>query len=108
MAIEQTKAYKTLRKSLLDSLEARGLVEEVYRDKVEEYMTLWRQLRELQEDIEERGVTVMDEKRGMLVENRSVSLATQVSKQMLAIYTALGLKPAENAARRSGVDDDEL
>ena len=55
MAIEQTKAYKTLRKSLLDSLEARGLVEEVYRDKVEEYMTLWRQLRELQEDIRERG-----------------------------------------------------
>ena len=91
MAIEQTKAYKTLRKSLLDGLEVRGLVEEVYRDKVEEYMTLWRQLRELQEDIEERGVTVMDEKRGMLVENRSVSLATQVSKQMLAIYTALGL-----------------
>ena len=32
MAIEQTKAYKTLRKSLLDSLEARGLVEDVYRD----------------------------------------------------------------------------
>ena len=60
MAIEQTKAYKTLRKSLLDGLEVRGLVEEVYRDKVEEYMTLWRQLRELQEDIEERGVTVMD------------------------------------------------
>ena len=83
-------------------------MEEVYRDKVEEYMTLWRQLRELQEDIEERGVTVMDEKRGMLVENRSVSLATQVSKQMLAIYTALGLKPAESSARRSGVDDDEL
>lgn len=108
MAIEQTKAYKTLRKSLLDGLEVRGLVEEVYRDKVEEYMTLWRQLRELQEDIEERGVTVMDEKRGMLVENRSVSLATQVSKQMLAIYTALGLKPAESSARRSGVDDDEL
>lgn len=108
MAIEQTKAYKTLRSSLLDGLEARGLVEEVYRDKVEEYMTLWRQLRELQEDIRERGVTVMDEKRGMLVENRSVSLATQVSKQMLAIYTALGLKPAENSGRRSGADDDEL
>ena len=108
MAIEQTKAYKTLRKSLLDSLEARGLVEEVYRDKVEEYMALWRQLRALREDTEERGVTVMDEKRGVLVANRSVSLATQVSKQMLAIYTALGLKLAENSGRRSGADDDEL
>ena len=93
---------------MLDGLEARGLVEEVYRDKVEEYMTLWRQLRELQEDIDERGVTVMDEKRGMRVENRSVSLATQVSKQMLAIYNALGLKPADNPARKPGIDDDEL
>ena len=107
MAIEQTKAYKTLRKSLLDGLEVRGLVEEVYRDKVEEYMTLWRQLRELQEDIEERGVTVMDEKRGMLVENRSVSLEVQVSRQMLAIYTALGFKArdAGGAGVEDGMDD---
>ena len=108
MAIEQTKAYKTLRKSLLDSLEARGLVEEVYRDKVEEYMALWRQLRALREDIEERGVTVMDEKRGMLVENRSVSLELQVSKQMLAIFTALGLKEDACAASPQGGDEDEL
>ena len=108
MALENTKAYKTLKQSLLDSLEARGLVEDVYRDKVEEYMTLWGQLRELQADIKARGVVVMDPKREMMVENRSVSLATQVSKQMLAIYTALGLKPAEGAVRRSGADLDEL
>ena len=108
VAIEQTKAYRELRKSMLDGLEARGLVEDVYRDKVDEYMTLWCQLRELQNDVKERGVAVMDERRGMLVENRSVSLATQVSKQMLAIYTALGLKPTEGASRRFGVDDDEL
>lgn len=93
---------------MLDGLEARGLVEDVYRDKVDEYMTLWCQLRELQNDVKERGVAVMDERRGMLVENRSVSLATQVSKQMLAIYTALGLKPTEKSSRRFGVDDDEL
>ena len=93
---------------MLDGLEARGLVEDVYRDKVDEYMTLWCQLRELQNDVKERGVAVMDERRGMLVENRSVSLATQVSKHMLAIYTALGLKPTEGSSRRFGVDDDEL
>lgn len=108
MAIEQTKAYKTLRKSLLDSLEARGLVEDVYRDKVDEYMDLWRQRMELREDIHQRGVVVMDVKRGMMVENRSVSLELQVSKQMLAIFTALGFKPAEGRASRGGFDDDEL
>lgn len=108
MAIESTKAYRQLKKSLLESLEARGLVEDVYRDKVAEYMTLWVQLRELQADVKDRGVVVMDEKRGMLVENRSVSLATQVSKQMLAIYTALGLKPAKSRSGPPGYDTDEL
>ena len=108
MALEHTKAYRELKKSLLDSLEARGLVEDVYKDKVEEYMTLWAQLRELQTDIKARGVVVLDPKREMMVENRSVSLATQVSKQLLAIYTALGLKPAESSGRRSGADLDEL
>lgn len=108
MAIEQTKAYRALRQSLLESLEARGLVEDVYRDKVDEYMDLWRQRMELREDIRERGVAVMDTRRGMMVENRSVSLEVQVSKQMLAIFTALGFKPAEGRAGRCAGDDDEL
>ena len=107
MAIEQTKAYKTLRKSLLDSLEARGLVEDVYRDKVDEYMDLWRQRMELREDIHQRGVAVMDVKRGMMVENRSVSLELQVSKQMLAIYAALGFK-ARDSGGGAGDEDDAL
>ena len=108
MAIEQTKAYKALRQSLLESLEARGLVEDVYRDKVDEYMDLWRQRIELKKDIRDRGVSIMDVKRGMPVENRSVSLELQVSKQMLAIFTALGFKPAEGRAGRGGFDGDEL
>lgn len=108
MAIEQTKAYKTLRKSLLESLEARGLVEDVYRDKVDEYMDLWRHRMELREDIHQRGVAVMDNKREMVVENRSVSLELQVSKQMLAIFTALGFKPPEGRAGPGRFDDDEL
>lgn len=108
MAIEQTKAYKTLRKSLLESLEARGLVEDVYRDKVDEYMDLWRHRMELREDIHQRGVAVMDNKREMVVENRSVSLELQVSKQMLAIFTALGFKPPEGRDGPGRFDDDEL
>ena len=82
-------------------------MEEVYRDKVEEYMTLWRQLRELQEDIEERGVTVMDEKRGMLVENRSGPWPPGVQTDACNLHRPWA-EAGGNSARRSGVDDDEL
>lgn len=102
-----TKEYKELRRSLLDDLEARGLVEPVYIDKAAEYMDFWVMSKELGQDIEERGYTVMDEKRGMLVENRSVSLRVQVSRQMQQIFAALGFKDLAANAKGSE-DDDEL
>lgn len=104
----KTKAYKTLLAGLLDSLEARGLVEPVYQDMLEHYMVLWCQLQDLREDIEERGVTVMDDKRGMLVENRSVVLEMQVSRQMLQIWTALGFRDLAAQALPAPEEDDEL
>ena len=105
---KQTKAYRELRRSLLANLEARGLVEQAYTDKVEEYLDFWVQRQKLEEDISLRGISVLDEKRGMLVENRSVSLCVQVSRQMLAIFTALGLKDDACAASHQGEDEDEL
>ncbi len=92
MKWENTKAYKAVKESLLESLERRGLTEQVFLDKAEEYMALWVQFHRLKQDAEERGVTVFDPKRGINVENRSVALGVQVSKQMLSIYTALGYK----------------
>lgn len=101
------RKYNQLKGALIDNLEARGLVEDVYRDKVEEYMDLWARRQELEKDLTERGTQVLDEKRGMLVENRSMSLEVQVSKQMLSIFAALGFKDiSANAAPRDG--DDEL
>ncbi len=104
----QTKAFRGLRQSMLDDLAARGLVDQAYTDKVEEYMDFWVQRQKLEADIAARGVTVLDAKRGMPVENRSVSLSVQVSRQMLAIFTALGLKDDACAASPQGGDDDEL
>lgn len=104
-----TKEYKQLRAGLLDSLDARGMVEPVYLDMLEHYMHLWEQFQDLQEDIKARGVTVMDEKRGMLVENRSVVLEMQVSRQMLAIYTTLGFKELSSPQPPAHFEgDDEL
>ena len=103
----KTKACKELRESLQENLTARGLVEKVYLDKLDEYMDFWCRRQELKADISERGLTVMDD-RGRISENRSISLEIQVSRQMLTIFTALGFK-AEAGRGGSGVpDDDEL
>lgn len=103
---KQTKAYKQLRKSMLDNLKARGLVEEAYQDKVEEYMDFWVQRQKLEADVAARGISVLDAKRDMMVENRSVSLSVQVSRQMLAIFKALGLQEDTCAASQADDDDD--
>lgn len=107
--VRRSKAFKTLKQSMVESLEARGLCEDIYRDKVDEYMEFWARRQELAADIRERGLSVMDE-RGRVMENRSVSLEIQVSRQMLAIFTALGFKDeaGKGGGRVGGFDDDEL
>lgn len=102
--VRKSKEYRELKKSLLDNLEKRGLATKAYTDKVDEYMDFWVRRRELRDDVADRGLTVTDD-RGRLSENRSVSLEVQVSRQMLALFTALGFKPEEIKAP---VDDDDL
>ena len=102
----KTAAYRTLERALKDHLNARGLVEHIYQDKISEYMDLWVRRKELEADIAERGVTVLDEKRGVMTENRSVSLEIQISRQMLAIYTALGFKEQTGTGRSAALDDE--
>lgn len=97
-----------LRESLIDNLESRGLVEEIYIDKVDEYIDLWKRRQQLKKDIEERGVTVFDEKRGTLTENRSVSLEIQVSRQLLSLYNSLGFKTQADKNTSSWSQEDEL
>ena len=87
----KTKQYRELKKSMLDNLEARGILEKAYADKVDEYLDFWVRRQELQTDVAERGLSVMDD-RGRITENRSVSLEIQVARQMLAVWTALGFK----------------
>ena len=82
------------------SMKERGLTAEVFRDQLSRYLDLWCEYQELSADIEERGVTVMDEKRGMLVENRSLTIRHQTSNKMLDIYTALGFR--DISAPRTG------
>ena len=103
----KTKQYRELKKSMLDNLEARGLLEKAYTDKVDEYLDFWVRRQELQSDVAERGLSVMDD-RGRITENRSVSLEIQVARQMLAVWTALGFKDAAAKSDVPGGMDDEL
>lgn len=100
----KSTAFSDLKRDLENSLLARGMVEQVYRDKVAEYLDFWVLHQELKADIKARGLTVTDD-RSRESENRSVSLSIQVSRQMLNIYTALGFK---SDAPKGGDPDDEL
>ena len=103
---KKPKAYRDLKQSLLDDLESRGLVQDVYTDMVDQYMDLWERRQELKKDIAENGVSLMDPKRGMRVENRSVMLESQVVTQMLRLFKALGFQDMAAAAKPGGVDDE--
>ena len=85
--------------------EGRGTV---FVQMVEDYVELWITRAKLEADIAERGVTVMDYKRGLPVENCSVSARVRVSKQMTTIVQSLGYKDHAVKARRPEVEDDEL
>lgn len=102
---DRTKEYRELKESLVGEMEALGKIAPVYMDQVEEYMALWIQLQAFREDVETRGVVVMDEKRGQMVENRSASLRLQTSKQMQALRAEM-LKV--DPGRAAGGEDDEL
>lgn len=105
----RTKAYKTLRDDLRTDLETRGLTAAMYTDLLSRYLDLWIEYQDLTADIKERGVVVEDPKRGMLVENRSLTIRHQTANKMLDIYTALGFRDV-SASGVSRLDhfDDEL
>lgn len=107
---EKTKEYLSLKADMLDDLEGRGLIGQKYTDKVNEYMRLWTWLQMLNEDIMERGVYVEytngATQKGT-TDNKSLSIATRVSGQMLSIWSALGFREqAVNAKGGGDVEDD--
>lgn len=102
---ERTRAYQTLRRDLLDDLESRGLVSEIYTDSVERYMDLWVLHQQAKQDIRTQGLRVQDG-RGAMVENRMISLALQTSKEMRALYADLGFKDIALRGGAGAVDDE--
>lgn len=97
-----------LRRSMMDSLAARGLTEEIYSDMVTDYLELWWHRAALEADIRENGVKIFDAKRGINVENCAVSARVRVSAQMAKLYKALGCQELAQKNQAPDGDDDDL
>lgn len=99
-----------LEQTILDDLTARGLVQPVYLRKAREYVQYFRILQAFYLDIEERGVMVWDEKKGMTVDNPAVGKSVQVANIMQTIFRDLGFREqaiatAKKTETGGGVDD---
>lgn len=89
MTEEQVKA------SLIDQLRAKGMTSAFYLDKVDEYMTYWRTMSLLKEDIDRRGVRIVQRSgNGFEKEmfNESVREMPKLTAAMLNILKTLGLQ----------------
>jgi len=67
-------------------------------------MDLWCAFQMAKADVDENGVYLFDD-RGRRTKNDSAGLMSQLSRQMLAIFTALGFKAEEGI---SVYEDDDL
>lgn len=99
----RSKDYSAVREELQRSMGGKDKLDAITDARIEEYMDFWVLRHQLQDDITARGLYVEDD-RGRTMENRSVSLSIQASRQMSAIAAALGL--VIGAERK--LEDDEL
>lgn len=98
-----SKEFKSLREELQRSMGGKKNLDAITDSRIDEYMDFWVLRHQLQDDITARGLYVQDERKRTM-ENRSVSLSIQASRQMSAIAAALGL--VIGAERK--LEDDEL
>ncbi len=95
--------FKRVRAEIYDALGGEKDVDRLTASRVEEYLDFWVLRHQLQDDITARGLYVQDD-RGRTMENRSVSLSIQTSRQMAAIASTLGLMVGVERSE----EDDEL
>ena len=97
----RTKTYRELRNAMLADLETAGLNQPPYVDQVNEYMTAWCLLRELDADIEARGIRV-EYRNGSqcgMKENESIGSKIRLRGRMDEIFRNLGYAERARKAR---------
>ena len=94
--IKKTKAYRSIRKSLLDQLERGGNDLPHFKDLVEDYMKMYIIKELANEDIQERGTSVewrnSDTQYGSK-KNDSVDQILKTNQQMIKLLDNLGIQP---------------
>ena len=105
--IKKTKAYRSIRKSLLDQLERGGNDVPHFIDLVEDYMKMYI-IKELASyDVQTRGTFVEwsnSETQYGSKKNDSVDQVLKTNQQMIKLLDMLGIKPDAGL----GADDEEM
>jgi phage terminase small subunit len=104
-------SVKQIRDSLLEQLKAKGADVSLYRSLVDDYCWFWKQEREMQKDIKERGriyISVSAAGKEYEKENPSVKNALLYNKQMVAILSALDLNTDTVISKDAGSDEHDL
>lgn len=113
---EKTKAYKQMREQMIEDLKAAGIKNAYFLDKVDRFMSLWVRSKELEADLEERGIRVEycnGTQRGE-TDNKSLDRLMKVYDRMDEIHRQLGYQETVKAGRQAqakmntGDEDDEL
>ena len=107
-SLKRTKSYKALKKSIFDSLDARGLVELQFRDLAEQYMDCWCDVQLATAQIDEAGVTILDERRGTPMANPACAVKRNAVSTMAQLFSKLGFEHQARQADAGAEDDDEL
>lgn len=112
----RTNAYRDMRKQMIDDLKAAGISNAYFLDKVDRFMSLWCQSKELEDDLATRGIRVEYQngsQRGE-TDNKSLDRLMKVYDRMDELHRQLGyqeqVKAGKQAAARNsaGGEDDEL
>lgn len=99
-ASEEWKREKT-RKSLENALKNNRLEEDFLKDKIDEYMSFYDDLKHIDKELKDGNCTSMSAYTNATAEKR------RISGEMRQILTFLGLKPTEVTLAAGGDPEDE-
>lgn len=107
-AIKKETIRKRVKKSLEEQLEAKGADVELFKDQINDYMTMWDLKERLKEDIERNGIRLeyLAASGGKVEkDNPSVKQIPALNKQMLMLLNQLGIS-TDNVSRDGSSNDD--
>lgn len=107
--VNELEKISEIKKSLITELKNHGADVSLYRDQIDDYITITRQERKMQADIKKRGLSytaISAAGKEYEKDNPSIKAAIMYSKQRLAILACLGLSIEKITGGKPPDDDD--